>query len=94
MCGKTRGVVIAGLRLLRLRGQPLCTLTRVAGVQAQASKTRQVVAQQKVLILLKERVKAMSEPVTSTKAKRDKVQGFLKVILFSAAVFARDCYCG
>lgn len=47
--------------------------------QAQASKTRDVVAQQRVVILLEERLKAASAPIATAKVKRDKVQGFLRV---------------
>lgn len=47
--------------------------------QAQASKTRDVVAQQKVVVLLEERLKVANAPIAATKDKRDKVQSFLKV---------------
>lgn len=47
--------------------------------QAQASKTRDVVAQQRVVILLEERLKAAAAPIATAKVKRDKVQGFLRV---------------
>lgn len=48
-------------------------------LQAQASKTREVVAQQRVVIQLEEQLKATAAPIAAAKAKRDKVQGFLKV---------------
>ncbi|CAM9551855.1 unnamed protein product, partial [Ectocarpus sp. 12 AP-2014] len=47
---------------------------------AQASKTREVVAQQRVVVLLQEGVKAAAVPIATTKAKRNKVQGFLKMM--------------
>lgn len=49
--------------------------------QAQASKTRDVIAQQRVVILLAERLKVATAPIAAAKAKRDKVQGFLRVRL-------------
>lgn len=49
--------------------------------KAQASKTREVAAQQKLLVLLKERVKVATISLETTKAKRQKVQGFLKVYI-------------
>lgn len=52
-----------------------------SSVQAQASKTREVVAQQRVLVQLEERSKASAAPIAAAKARRDKVQGFLKVLL-------------
>lgn len=53
--------------------------------QAQASKTREVVAQQRVLVLLEERVKLANAPIATAKAKRDKVQTFLRVRIWFRA---------
>lgn len=50
-------------------------------MQARASKTREVVAQQRVLVELEERLKASAASIAAAKAKRDKVQVFLKVRL-------------
>ncbi|CAM9452472.1 unnamed protein product [Scytosiphon promiscuus] len=47
---------------------------------AQASKTREVVAQQRVLVLLEERLKLANAPIGTAKAKRDKVQSFLRMM--------------
>lgn len=64
--------------MLDLRRTPMVAFIFLAD-QAQASKTREVVAQQRVVVLLQEGVKAAAVPIATTKAKRNKVQGFLKV---------------
>lgn len=48
-------------------------------LQAQASKTREVVAQQRVLVQLEEQSRASAASIEAAKAKRDKVRGFLRV---------------
>lgn len=57
-------------------------------VQAQASKTREVVAQQRVLVQVEERSRASAASIEAARAKRDKVQGFLRVRLFSVRICA------